>query len=828
MAERAGGDGAALRAERGRRRARDPLLQALFEAELPPAMRVGGRHRVPHPPGADAPRGGDGEAARELRGRARRRERSSSPGTRCARCKAGGMEIGSHTMTHPVLTDLERATRSSASSSASKNVIAEHVGEPPELFCYPHGNFSETRQEPSPPATTAPPSPASPARTPPRPIRWSCGASPPTTSTSSPSSWRGRADAHDRPCRPLPARAREPRWSSRGWPPRRSPSPSRSRSPARFAPADYGTYKQLILLSQTLYYLLPLGMTQSLYYFVPRTRTPRPYLVQTLELARGSRRARRRSRCRSSRGPLAQRLRQPRALAAPAAGWASTPSALLGAMPLEVALTAQGRTRAAAAGYLVSDAAKAAAMTVPALARLRARGRGDGHGRLRPGRGWPRPGPLHAPRRGARHDARGAARPAALRPALRARGRGGRAAAVLPPVRRLRRARRRRTFAIYAVGIFQVPLFDLLYAPTSEMLMVRIAELEQAGRPERRGGELPGGGVEARRLLPARVRLPRRRGAGLHHRALHRPLHGLRQDLPHHGDGRRPGLPARRRSAPGAGLDAAHPLWPTPRRPAPTVPLVLWGVHAFGMLGAAGSWLAAEILGKALLLARVPAALGVPAEGRDALARNRADGVAGPRRARGVRRGEGRRARREAALRRARHRGDGLRGRLRRHRVGARRDGSRSCRGRRGPRRSRRRLRDRAGRWIDAPDLGWAEPHCRFRLLPTPREACRDRDFRSRRGPCRGSPSPDGLAARSFRTPRVFELRRVERVVSSRFPSSAAALKYSAAYSGSSRRFSEAFGIGLCALGHDLGLLVARPVSFRHCDVGPLARLVAA
>ena len=32
------------------------------------------------------------------------------------------------------------------------------------------------------------------------------------------------------------------------------------------------------------------------------------------------------------------------------------------------------------------------------------------------------------------------------------------------------------------MGTFQVPIFDMLYAPTSELLMVRLAELEREGR----------------------------------------------------------------------------------------------------------------------------------------------------------------------------------------------------------------------------------------------------------------------------------------------------------------------------------------------------------
>src|SRR6185503_17345244 len=52
-------------------------------------------------------------------------------------------------------------------------------------------------------------------------------------------------------------------------------------------------------------------------------------------------------------------------------------------------------------------------------------------------------------------------------------------------------------FALYAVGCFQLPLVDLLYTPTSEVLMVKLGELEGAGR----GRE----GVEAFRQASARL-----------------------------------------------------------------------------------------------------------------------------------------------------------------------------------------------------------------------------------------------------------------------------------------------------------------------------------
>src|SRR6185312_7670986 len=44
---------------------------------------------------------------------------------------------------------------------------------------------------------------------------------------------------------------------------------------------EYGTYKQFVLVAQTLYMVLPFGVVQSLYYFLPRGEDRRAYLCQT-------------------------------------------------------------------------------------------------------------------------------------------------------------------------------------------------------------------------------------------------------------------------------------------------------------------------------------------------------------------------------------------------------------------------------------------------------------------------------------------------------------------------------------------------------------------
>jgi peptidoglycan/xylan/chitin deacetylase (PgdA/CDA1 family) len=52
------------------------------------------------------------------------------------------MEIGSHTVSHPVLTQISRS-EVERELAASRNTIAEEVGQVPSLFCYPHGSFTE-------------------------------------------------------------------------------------------------------------------------------------------------------------------------------------------------------------------------------------------------------------------------------------------------------------------------------------------------------------------------------------------------------------------------------------------------------------------------------------------------------------------------------------------------------------------------------------------------------------------------------------------------------------------------------------------------------------
>ena len=133
---------------------------------------------------------------------------------------------------------------------------------------------------------------------------------------------------------------------------------------ARMLPLeDYGTYKQLFLIAQTLTFVLPLGIPQGLFYFLPRADQRRSWLFQSLLFM-------------ALMGALA------------AVGlWAAVPllasglgnaglldhrltlalytGAMVGSFGLELSLTARGRTGHAAIAYLVSDVTRALLLVLP-------------------------------------------------------------------------------------------------------------------------------------------------------------------------------------------------------------------------------------------------------------------------------------------------------------------------------------------------------------------------------------------------------------------------------------------------------------------------------
>jgi len=369
---------------------------------------------------------------------------------------------------------------------------------------------------------------------------------------------------------------------------------------------EYGTYKQLFLISQTLYYVLPLGVAQSLYFFIPRAEQTRPWVAQTLSFLLVA-------------GIFGAGLVY--ALGPEVAVWMQNPglleyrwqlavyvAGLVGSMPLEVTLTSQGKTRASAMLYLGTDVTRAAAMVVPVLM---------GHGLE---------GAMTAT------AAFGVARLVATWIAMIAATRGplyqaglfkqqvlyafpfGAAmllsipqqyahqyavGASFPP----------ELFAIYAVGCFQLPLVDLLYTPTSEVLMVRVGELERQGRVrESIHAFREAAGKLAYVFLPTAaflfVAAPEFISALFGERFL-------------------PAVPLFRVSVLAIAL-AILPMDGLLRarnetryifvsylvKALVTVPLVWIGVTRFGMFGGILSWALAECVGKLTLLLRVPHALG--------------------------------------------------------------------------------------------------------------------------------------------------------------------------------------------------------------------------
>ncbi|HTS79491.1 MAG TPA: oligosaccharide flippase family protein [Myxococcaceae bacterium] len=371
--------------------------------------------------------------------------------------------------------------------------------------------------------------------------------------------------------------------------------------------AEYGTYKQLFLVATTLTAICTFGLPQSLYYFMPRTDRARPFVVHTLVLllvAGGAA-----ALLVLAATPWVGRLFKAPDLVAYRGALATYTGFYLAACALEPILTSQGRTGASAVNYLVWDSLRAGAMTAPVLLGLGLRATMWSVALLmvlRFGATW-----LIAIRGtlGAWWDR------AALRAQLAHALPFGAALAVSVPQHAFHQwvvsARfDSALFAIYTVGCFQLPIVDLLYTPTSEVLMVHVGELERAGRLAevvRAFREAASRlayvfvptcafllaaapefieAVFGAKFLPA---VPLFRVSTLAVLFGCFPLDGL---LRARGDT--------------AAIFRSYVL-----KAVVTVPLVLAGVQLLGLLGGVLSWLVAEAVGKVLLVARLPRALGV-------------------------------------------------------------------------------------------------------------------------------------------------------------------------------------------------------------------------
>ncbi len=244
---------------------------------------------------------------------------------------------------------------------------------------------------------------------------------------------------------------------------------------------EYGTFKQFFLLSHTLYFALSLGIPQSLYYFLPRCGASerKAYCGHTLIYLLGA-------------GALSAAGLY---FATPVLAWVGGDALvvmrlpmslycglLLGGGALEAGLTAQGRPGSAAIAYFASDATKMLSYLIPAFLGFGLHGvlwGAAAFGALRVLASWlvlvlPSHGPLF------RRDLVGGQ----IRYALPYGG----AMLLGMPQQQLHQyvvsvTSSPAAFAVYSVGCFNLPVVDLLYTPTTELLMFRLGELERNGRP---------------------------------------------------------------------------------------------------------------------------------------------------------------------------------------------------------------------------------------------------------------------------------------------------------------------------------------------------------
>ena len=385
---------------------------------------------------------------------------------------------------------------------------------------------------------------------------------------------------------------------------------------------EYGTYKQLFLIASTLYYVLPFGVAQSLFFFVPRTERPRPWVTQTLVFlvlagALGG------ALCIALLPHLGAEFSNPELVRYqwPLAAYVT---ALVGAMPLEMTLTAQGKTRAAAVLYLGCDCLRAAAMVAPILLGYGLEGAMIATALFSVARLLTTWVAMLVATRGPLFE-RGLIRPqlayaapfgaAVILLILQQSAHQFAVSATVPPA----------LFAIYAVGCAQLPLVDLLYTPASEVLMVRVGELEREGRPAE--------SIQAFRETTAKLAYALLPMAAFLFVAAPEFIAAL--------FGRRflEAVPIFRVSVVAVALsilpmdgllrardETRYLFFSYLVKAVATVPLVYAGVTYFGMMGAILSWLAAELVGKSTLLARVPRALGL---GRGSLLARIADVLPG-------------------------------------------------------------------------------------------------------------------------------------------------------------------------------------------------------
>jgi len=242
-------------------------------------------------------------------------------------------------------------------------------------------------------------------------------------------------------------------------------------------PASYGTFKQAWLLSNTLYLVLPLGLTQSLVYFIPREpRKERAWVTHTVLLtaAVGAVAA----ALLLGLGPTVARLFHNDELRLVMPSVAAFTAFKLAGSAFDLAWMAQGRIKASAlvrvasegfytlcliAGALLTHSVAGAFVGV--VIATGARMVGCWIALLGPGLhvSWPD-----------------------LRRQLSYALPFGAAFALVIPQQQFHSylvsaSVTAAAFAVYSVGCFQLPIVDMLYTPVSEILQLGIAEHDAAG-----------------------------------------------------------------------------------------------------------------------------------------------------------------------------------------------------------------------------------------------------------------------------------------------------------------------------------------------------------
>ncbi|BDG09419.1 lipopolysaccharide biosynthesis protein [Anaeromyxobacter paludicola] len=372
-------------------------------------------------------------------------------------------------------------------------------------------------------------------------------------------------------------------------------------------PAQYGTFKQAWLVINTLYLVLPLGVTPSLYYFVPREPAERDrYIAQAL-LATTAVGALAALLVLLARPLLELQFHNPE-LDRHLPWVAGITFLYLAGTSLDHAYNSLSRIGAAAAVRVATEGARAAAMIGGALATRSLEGLFAGIALalgLRAAAAWALLARAHG-LRGSR---------AALKAQLGYALPFGVAFLALIPQQQFHQyavaaSVSAAAFAVYSVGCFQLPIVDVLYTPVSEVLQLGLAE------DDRQGG---------------------RGGLALFHEAVARlsfaflPLMGVLFTCAPaligflFTDRYLAAAPIFRISLASVALSAL-PLDGVMRaraqnrfvlaaalvKLAATVPLVLAGLRLLGPPGAMAGWIAGEALGRLLLLQRTATLFGVP------------------------------------------------------------------------------------------------------------------------------------------------------------------------------------------------------------------------